>query len=102
MLKSTLILKGAAMAVAALVITGASQTAFAVPKEQGNFDCSCKDGLGSCTFQSNGSEISCYYGYGDTCSGTCNLTTSPIGAGGISRGAGKGGPIGSAGSAATH
>ena len=101
MLKSTLILKGAALVVAALVIAGASQTAVALPKEQGTYDCSCKGGKGSCTFKSSDTEISCYHGYADTCDGSCQLKSSPNG-GSATRGSVKGGPIGAGGSAATH
>jgi hypothetical protein len=101
MLKSTRILKGAAMVIAAFVIAGASQAAIAMPKEQGSFDCSCKGSKGTCTFKSNGSEISCYRGYADTCEGSCQLSSSPTG-GSATRGSVKGGPIGSGGSAATH
>jgi hypothetical protein len=101
MLKFTLIQRGAAMVVAAFVIAGASQAAFAMPKEQGTYDCSCKGGKGSCTFKSSDTEISCYHGAADTCDGSCQLKSSPNG-GSAARGSVKGGPIGTGGTAATH
>jgi hypothetical protein len=102
MLKTIRLRRGATILVAAFVAASAGQAAFAVPKEQGTYDCSCKGGKGSCTYKSNGSEISCYRGYADTCEATCQLSTSPVPGGGITRGSVTGGPIGSGGSAATH
>ena len=102
MLRSTIAQKGAALLIATGMAAGASQAALAVPKEQGSFDCSCKSGKGSCTFKSNGSEISCYRGYADTCDGSCELKSSPNG-GSATRGSVKSGPIATGGgSAATH
>ncbi len=101
MLISTVIARGVALLVAAVMVAGASQTAIAMPKEQGTYNCSCKGGKGSCTFKSSDTEISCYRGYADTCDGSCELKSSPNG-GSAARGAVKAGPIGTGGSAATH
>jgi hypothetical protein len=53
------------LGLALLVASG--QGAMAMPKESGDYDCSCKGGSGSCTFKSRSTSVSCYKGGGNTC-----------------------------------
>jgi hypothetical protein len=100
MQKATFVVRGAALVIAAFLVAGGGQTAFAMPKEQGTYDCSCHGGSGSCTFKSSSTEVSCYHGAADTCAGSCQLTSSPNPTGGIAKGSVKAGPVGNGGAAA--
>ncbi len=78
------------------LLVASGQAAMAMPKESGDYDCSCKGGSGSCTFKSGSTNISCYKGGGNTCSGKCELSTTPD-SGSATKGSVKSGPISSGG-----
>jgi hypothetical protein len=82
------------LGLALLVASG--QAAMAMPKESGDYDCSCKGGSGSCTFKSGSTSVSCYKGAGNSCSGKCELSTTPD-SGSATKGSVKSGPITSGG-----
>lgn len=73
---------------AAFLLSTAPQSAFAespTPLESGTFDCSCKDGTGTCTFKTGTTGVSCYRGPASSCSGTCTLTLTPDATGGAAQ-----------------
>ena len=55
--------------------------------EQANFDCACTKGNGNCTFTSTPTSFACYRGTGDTCNGSCTLTTTTGAAASATKGA---------------
>ncbi len=73
-----------AMLLSVLAAFAVSDSAFARAKTQGTgtFDCSCSGGSGTCSFSTSGPTMSCSKKSGDTCTGSCKLTTTPTGGGG--------------------
>ena len=55
--------------------------------EPANFNCSCTKGTGNCTFTSTPNSFACYRGTGDTCNGSCTLTTQTGAAAAATKGA---------------
>jgi hypothetical protein len=79
----------ATLLIGALVAAVSPQDTIAKQKLDGqaNFDCSCTKGNGNCTFTSTPNSFACYRGTGDTCNGSCTLTTTTGAAASATKGA---------------
>jgi hypothetical protein len=73
----------ASLILATLVVVSAGPGAMALSKQiKGKWNCSCSGGSGTCTVYQKDNTVECQKTSDDTCTGSCEMSTTTTGVGG--------------------